>query len=363
MRFVVAKRIGRRGAGLGNEIVPWAKGWIASQALDAHLVGPSWGINQRKYYRNFGTSRLDFLFEDGLLRLPHYEFTEADYRATGEVEFGAAIKRWAASKGLANKKSYIVSVEGMWGGYPAIRTAREFLQAQLLNSRDTLRNVLQVTSGLDRSRLFVAVHMRSIALGFTTPEPGEDLRGKFNILIPGEWYLSVCGELKRRFGDQIQFHIFTDRPGPEFKEVVRRFNPAQITQTGFTECSDLLLMAQADLRVCSVSSYSLAANFLSGEPFIWYEPQLTLTDGRYYLWNDGPLNRTVADTAAGIDDEGGIGSVATCVGVRTAADPMLAAAMSIGDPLPDTLATYLEQRLSLHDPQTNLLEYGSIPKF
>src|SRR5579859_3262742 len=220
MRFVVAKRIGRRGAGLGNEILSWAKGWIASQVLDAHLVGPSWGMNQRRYYRNFGTSRFDFLVEDGLLRLPHYEFTEADYRATGQVDFGTAVERWATAKGLAKKTSYIVSVEGMWGGYAAIRAAREFLYAQLLNSSDTLRNVFQITSGLSRSKLFVAVHMRSVSLGFTAPEPGENVRGKFNILVPGEWYLSVCEELQQKFGDRVQFHIFTDRPGPEFTEAV-----------------------------------------------------------------------------------------------------------------------------------------------
>jgi hypothetical protein len=361
MRFVVAKRIGRRGAGLGNEFLPWAKGWIASQLLDAHLVGPSWGINQRRYYRNFGTSRLDFLLEDGLLRLPYYEFTEADFRASGEADFGSAIRRWAAAQGLTTKGSYIVSVGGMWGGYSAIRTAREFMRSQLLNSRDALRNVFQVTSGLDHSKLFVAVHMRSTALGFITPEPGENVRGKFNILVPGEWYLSVCSELQQKFGDHIHFHIFTDRPSPEFKEAVRRFNPGQLTQTGFTECSDLLLMAQADLRICSVSSYSLAANFLSDGPFVWYEPQLTLTNGRYTLWGDVESRPTAAEHVPQIDDCD-FGSVATCVDPRTTTSTILGTAMNTGDPLPESLVALLDQRLSCRNPRTNLLEYGSLPQ-
>ncbi len=118
MRFVVAKRHGRRGGGLGNEMFPWAKGWIASQVLDARLIGPSWGLNQRKYHRNFGTSRLDFLAEEALAHLPHHAFTESEYRATGEIDFGAAIRKWATTRGLKAKSSYIVSVEGMWGGYP-----------------------------------------------------------------------------------------------------------------------------------------------------------------------------------------------------------------------------------------------------
>ncbi len=78
MRFVVAERRGGRGEGLGNECFAWAKGWIASQVLDAHLIGPAWGINPRRYYRNFGTSRLDVVLEEVFRRLPHHRFTEAD---------------------------------------------------------------------------------------------------------------------------------------------------------------------------------------------------------------------------------------------------------------------------------------------
>jgi hypothetical protein len=361
MRFVVAKRSSRRGAGLGNEIFPWAKGWIASQVLDAHLVGPSWGINQRRYFRNFETSRLDFLLEDGLLRLPHYEFTEADFRAAGDIDFGVAIKRWADSKGLTNKSCYIVSVEGMWGGYVAIRTAREFLQSQLLTSRNALSNVFQITSGLDHSKLFVAVHMRSTEFGFITPEHEEDVRGKFNIFVPSEWYLSVCTRLQQRFGDRIQFHIFTDRPSPEFVEMVRRFNPGQITQTAFTECSDLLLMAQADLRVCSVSSYSLAANFLSDGPFVWYEPQLTLADGHYVLWGDRRA-QLLTDEPVPQKDDRTLGSVTVRKNPRSTRSAVLGTAMNAGEPVPDALAALLEQKLSCHNPETNLLEYGSVPQ-
>ena len=119
MKLVVANRTGHRGEGLGNEMIPWAKGWIASQALDARMIGPSWGINKRRYYRNFGTSRLDFLIEDLLSHLPHYAFTEEEYRSTGIVDFGSAIRQWAERK-LPRKRSFIVTVGGMWGGYGAI---------------------------------------------------------------------------------------------------------------------------------------------------------------------------------------------------------------------------------------------------
>jgi hypothetical protein len=195
MRLVVASRTGRRGEGLGNELLPWSKGWIASQELKAHLVGPSWGINRRRYFRNFQTSRLDFVLEDILLRLPHTPFSEEDYRATGEVDFGRAIAQWARKNGLSERRSFIVRVEGMGGGYAAIRRARPFLWSRLLASRDALRNVYQVLAKFDPSRLSVAVHMRSDAMGFSRPLPSQDLRGSFNLRIPSDWYLWVCEEL------------------------------------------------------------------------------------------------------------------------------------------------------------------------
>jgi hypothetical protein len=361
MRVVVAKRHGRRGAGLGNEILPWAKGWIASQVLDAHLVGPSWGINPRRYDRNFGTAKLDFLLEDALQRLPHHAFTERDYRASGEIDFGWALKKWAADKCLTNKGSYIVRVEGMWGGYPSIRSARAFLLAKLLNSKDALRNVYQIASGFGRSKLFVAVHMRAAGDGFSAPATGENIRGKFNTLVPSSWYQWVCEVLQDKYHEKIQFHFFTDRRTPQFDDAVRRFNPGQAIQKGLTECSDLCLMAHADLRVCSVSSYSLAASFLSDGPYVWYEPQLILDRGRYALWGESAPGHS-APSSIPESDERATNSTAHSEPTCEPPFAALGAAMNIGDPLPENLVRLLDQRLSTRNPCTNLLEYGSVPQ-
>jgi hypothetical protein len=360
MKIVVAQRHGRRGAGLGNEMLPWAKGWIASQVLHAHLIGPSWGINKRRYYRNFGTTRFDVLLEEFMLRFPHHAFTEQEYRATGEVDFGAAIVRWARSRGLADNDSYIVSVSGMWGGYPSIRNARAFLISKLLNSKDALRNALEVTSKLDREKLFVAVHMRSPQSGHSKLPPSETARGKFNILVPGEWYLWVCEALRNHFGDRIEFRFFTDRGGPEFEEAVRRFNPGQLVQRGLTECSDLWLMTEADLRVCSISSYSLAACFLSGGPYAWYEPQLTLSQDLYSLWGDTESEK--ADGSLSSRSAAFVSSLMKGNSKSTPAVNFPGTAMDVGDPLPDSLVTMLDHRLSYRDSRTNLIEYGCIPK-
>ena len=342
-------------------MLPWAKGWLASQALGARLIGPSWGINKRRYYRNFGTSRLDFLVEDALLHLPHYTFSEDDYRATGEVDFSRAIECWANAQGLVRRRSFVVSVGGMWGGYPSIRSARPFLLSKLLNSRDALSNAHDVLSRLDRGKLFVAVHVRSAINEFSRVQPGESPQGRFNILIPGEWYLSVCEALRQKFGDRIQFHFFTDRGGPDFDEAVRRFNPGQTRQRGLAECSDLVLMSQADLRVCSISSYSLMASFLSGGPYLWYKPQLTLRDGFYTLWGN-----EVAQQASDSLTSQNVEYVTRTIQAHGDGEPCafdtLGTAMDIGDPLPNSLVKLLDQRLSSSDSRTNLLEYGCLPE-
>jgi hypothetical protein len=357
MRFVVAKRLGRRGEGLGNELVAWCKGFIASQELQAKLIGPSWGLNRRKYYRNFGGSRGDVLVEELLCHLPHYEFTEADYCATGEVAFGKAIRKWAQSLGLLRRNQFVVTVDGLYGGYPCIRAARPFLYEKLLASRDAQKNLYKVTGDIDQRKLFIAVHMRSTQLGFDSVNPDEDVRGRFNFVVPGEWYLSVCQAIYDQFGDRAHFHFFTDKGSPAFDEALRRFSPHQEKQTGLTECSDLLAMSAADLRVCSVSSYSLASCFLSDGPYIWYENQLNVEDGFYSIWGHEPQQRhevSLYRQALRLHRNTKVSDSA----------PMqyIGLPMGIGDALPQSFVDHLEMILSSRDQRTNLMNYGVIPQ-
>jgi len=357
MRYVVARRLGRRGEGLGNEMLPWGKGAIASEVLNASLIGPAWGINKRRYYRNFRTTRLDFLLADALVHLPHYSFTEHDYANEGETDFGTAIEKWASRKGLFSKRHFTVTVDGMYGGYACIYNARPFLWAKLLNSRDAVSNVYKIASTLDRRKLFIAVHMR-FGGDFVKLEDGKSARGRFNVFIPKDWYLNVCQALVDEFGDSIQFHFFTDRGGAEFAEAVQRFNPQQLRQPGLTECSDLVLMAQADLRVCSISSYSLAASFLSGGPYLWYEPQLTQINGLYSLWGmeeQQRLKGSATDRNAAIAREIEPGSEWEA--------EFRGYAMDTRGALPAGLLTQLRRRLLAKNPVASILEYGSLPSW
>ena len=352
MRFVVVNRLGTRGEGLGNEAIGWCKGFLAAQQLRARLVGPGWGLNPRRYYRHFQTSRLDFVFPEILKRLPHHAFTESDYWGTNQVAFEDAVSAWATAKGLTDQSSFVVTVGGMYGGYPAIRNARSFFWNQLLNSRDCLANIFACTASENPRKLSVAVHMRRG--DFSTLPEGDSARGKFNIRVPGSWYLQACQKLQDAFGNRVAFHFFTDHGGPEFKAMVERFNPRQIVAEGLTECSDLALMSMSDLRICSISSYSLTACYLSDGPYLWYEPQLISHADSYSLWGkDKAQNETAAFKAAHAE--------------MNAVPQDRLASMITGWPwageegLPPGLLAQLEERLATKGSAANLLSYGVVP--
>jgi hypothetical protein len=128
-----------------------------------------------------------------------------------------------------------------------------------------------------------------------------------------------------------------------------------------TECSDLLLMSQADLRVCSISSYSLAASFLSGGPYLWYKPQLTLRNGFYTLWGSEKAQKA-EDSLTSRNMEYVSQMLSTCGSGQVCPIDFLGTTMDIGDPLPDYLLKLLDQKLRSNDPRTNLLEYGCLPE-
>src|SRR5271169_3638420 len=104
MKFCFPKWIGPRHAGLGNELLPWAKAFIASAELKLRLLHPAWGLNDRRYYEYFGTSTLDWVGYAALrMLLPCYTFSEADYLATGERDYDRAIALYSDKMGLKDK--------------------------------------------------------------------------------------------------------------------------------------------------------------------------------------------------------------------------------------------------------------------
>jgi hypothetical protein len=301
MRLCIPETFGRRGAGLGNELYPWAKAFLASQVLNAEPVHPAWGLNQRHYHRDFGTSRLDWVMQGmARLALPVVRFDEAAYRATGKDDYQDAVTVFAAAKGLDRRRHFVFSAEGMWGGFLAIRKARVFVLAELLKARGAVQNVHAIMRQAQSGKILIAVHIRRG--DFQDLNGKMDYRGRFNAALPLEWYSATCRSIKRTLGDQVQFLLLTDARPDEVRSFIDEFRPLTTFHLQQTSCSDLLLMSFADSIVCSVSSYSMWGAFLSNAPYIWFAPNLQNHDGYGSLWGHedaqlGPSGATALNLA------------------------------------------------------------------
>jgi hypothetical protein len=277
-----------RGAGLGNELVPWARAHLMAQVLGARAIPPAFGLNERGYGRHFGTPRADWLLHRGLRRvLPEVEFTAADFYAHGGGNVLDAFRRFALAQGLFDRSGFVVTTRGMWGGYLHIAAARRFVLSTLRASRYAQTNLSAIAGRLDPSKFTVGMHVR---LGdFAAPQPLADYRGKFNVSIPLEWYVRIGLELQRRCGQALQFLIASDGTPQQLRPLTEQLPCVLTGDLPNGDCSDLLALAQSDLLVCSVSSFSAWAAALSGAPYLWFEPSLQKhAEGFYSIWGHEP---------------------------------------------------------------------------
>lgn len=283
MRFCIPRVVGR-GSGLGNEIIPWAKAFIAGTELSSYIGHPAWGLNRRRYDQTFGTSRLDWVGYRSLGKLlPNYCFRYQDYLDTGKIDFGDAFRVFANQHDLYQKKAFVLYLEGMWGGYASIASARQFIWTQLISSRAALSNLYLMNQRIPNGKVTIGVHIR---LGdFKNPTDQSEYRGKFNISLPLDWYFNVCRELRRALGDRLQFLLFSDGAPDQLKAFIDEFQPVTTFDLKNTVCSDVLGLAECDLIVCSVSSYSMLSAFLGRGPYLWFAPQLHRHEGDWLsLW-------------------------------------------------------------------------------
>lgn len=297
MRLCIPEIVGHRGAGLGNELFAWAKAFLAGQALDAHVLPPAWGLNPRKYHRDFGTSRMDWLQQRAIRHaLPSVRFDEAAYQATGKPLYEDAVAHFAAAEALDRRHHYVFTASGMWGGFEAIRNARVFVLAELLKARRAVANIHAVLAQAQHGKALVAVHIRRG--DFSNIGPGQDYRGQFNVALPLEWYLATCASLRRLCGGDIEFLLVTDAEPAQVQPFLEAFRPLTTFHLRHTACSDLLLLAMADALVCSVSSYSMWGAFLSRAPYLWCAANLQDHAGHGSLWGHEASQQAPAGSTA-----------------------------------------------------------------
>lgn len=283
IRYAIAQ-VRKRGYGLGNELIPWARALLAAQVLDARLLPPAFGLNRRRYWRHFGTPRYDWIRNRALQRLlPRVEFTEADWREHGGGDVLPALRSFATKHRLLERRAYVFMTTGLWGGYLHIEAARMQMRAILQTSRFAARNLVRLRARLDPTRLTIGMHVR---LGdFRPANSAQNYRGLWNIALPMDWYLNIARHLRCEFGDEAQFLVISDGNLEQLRPLLEAVPCVTTADIPDSDCSDLLALADADLLVCSISSYSQWAAFLSEAPYCWYAPSLQVHAGeRGSIW-------------------------------------------------------------------------------
>ena len=329
------------GYGLGNDLIPWAKGFILAQELGARLLHPAWGNNPRKYYKYFRTFPYDYQVYRILRRtLPRYRFTEEDYRTIGIDSFSESCKVFVRNYDLKNKQNYIIEITGFWGAFEGIGAATDFIISCLSNTAHTQENISTIKKKLHKDKLTVGIHVR---LGDFWQAGQLDYPGAEQISIPLDWYCYIRDELGASLGSEnVQFIICSDGRIEELTELVDRSNALFASSLPNSDISDLFLLKNADLLICSISSYSMWAAFLSNSPYVWYRPNLIDSQ-------DGYVNKFVRSLGIYTPIQGFNKSVAG-----------RGVALSIGDPFPNHLIDHLRILHRNKQARFDLIRGGAI---
>jgi hypothetical protein len=338
--------------GLGNEMIPWAKAYIAARSLNLRLLHPAWGLNPRNYARYFGTSRMDWLAYRALgTMLPMFEFRESDLASSESLD--DALIRFSACHKLAKRSAFVVGLSGLWGGMDILHGARSFLLGQLLATRWTIENLYDVDRHLDREKLRVGIHIRRG--DFSAAPEDRDYRTKFNVAIPFEWYGAIVRTLVARFGDRVEFVVVSDAPAGELAPLFSNVDCVTTAEQRNTDISDLLALSFSDLIVCSISSFSLWAAFLGQSRYVWLDANLVETDGYRSIWGHEPKQAS----------EGGAIRAAfaandTLLSNRQTLNPR-GAAVGWDGTIPESMLGDLDRTLSAKRRSTDLIRFGAVP--
>lgn len=277
LRYCMA-RVRNQGYGLGNELVPWARAFLAAQVLDAQLLPPAFGLNRRAYWRDFDCAPDDWIYHRAIERLlPVVPFTEADYLEHGGDDVVAALRSFAAARRLRRRSCYVLVTDGLWGGFYHVQAAREFMRATLYRSRYAPGNLLRLRERIDADKILVGMHVR---LGdFKPPLPPDaerapDYRATANVSLPLEWFRAIAASLRRQLGDELQFLVVSDGTQEQLRPLLQAVPCISTGDMANRDCSDAIALADCDLLVCSASTYSHLAAFLSDSPYIWFAPNL-----------------------------------------------------------------------------------------
>jgi hypothetical protein len=333
-----------RGAGLGNELIPWGKALLAAHRFGLRPLHPAWAFNPRGYRAEFETSRLDWPAHEVLKRVGRrMVITREDVRSTGASDYLDALEILTQSRALRGPL-VMEHASGMHGGYRSIRAARALLLREILRPRAAAEALYALGASARPDRLTVGFHVRSGDF-----ETADEIRpGVFNVALPQAWYISVAERLAAEFEGEIEAIVVSDGDLKPLANSLRRVLPVvDLRLDQHTAVGDLATLAACDALVCSISSYSLAAAFLSDRPYIWFVPHLNAIGGWLSLWgheedqHQGPTASASQEDAASVDVGRGV-------------------PLGWDDPLPAHAVDLLSGSLVAKEMDRDLIYYGVV---
>lgn len=342
LRFSVPTLLTTRGAGFGNEVIAWGKAFIGAQELGLRTLHPAWALNARKYRRDFGTSPFDWPVHQALRGLPKIT-VGAELAATHDDY--ADVMRDIREQGVRERGPLAVfHTSGMAGGYYGIRRARDYLRNAITKPSHVATDAYKIAARLSPEKLTVAMHIRA---GDFLANPDGPAPGQFNTMLPIDWYYAIGTNLRAAFRDSIEFIIFTDdESNPKIAALAAELQAIPLPPRSKPLLSDIHQMMTADLLVCSVSSLSMFAAFVSNKPYIWYGPHLgRVGKGLRSIWGHEP-KQMVGLTAANADNYG--------------KDPLVTRGNPVEEAgiLPDGLIRQLGYAMDMKNQARDLLMYG-----
>ena len=213
--------------------------------------------------------------------LPRIVVSEEIFRSTSAWDYGAAM-RILSSQDVFPRRPFCLVNEGMWGGYLAIRSARDFLLHKVLASPGVLERL--AAFGIPSpNAMTIAVHVRRGDFLDKAPSPGQ-----FNRALPMDWYKSAMLSLAQSLrAVPLRFIVVSDSP---IKDLASDIVGHEVLYVSGSPLHDLAVLATSDVLISSVSSFSMLAAFLSDAPYLWYRNQLTNVEGCWTVWGTNRHN-------------------------------------------------------------------------
>jgi hypothetical protein len=238
----------------------------------------------------------------------------------------------------------------MWGGFHGIRKARGFVLSRLYGAAGAVEQLYRVHRLIDSDSLVVAMHIR---MGDFSPGTAQvDFRGRFDLSVPLDWFVGVRDRIRAALGKRVRFVVVSDGDPARLASLVGGPDTLLSSSIGDNPCGDLLILATADLLVCSVSSFSMWAAFLSQAPYVWFSGNLQEHEGYLSIWGHEPAQRRPTGATSRH-----VQALRSC----TAQVTPRGIPVGFDSAVPDDLFRRLEQTHCVRRTASDLVQYGVVP--